>query len=165
MKKSLFLTFCFSFIPGAGQMYQSYMKRGVSIMSFFAIFTGLMGIFGMSIFAIPLPIIYAYSFFDTFNIRNSIISGNKREDEYIWKNTDFENIFGNIEKYKKNRYIGVFLILVGIYLVFNSIIRPIAYKLDLKIIYNTLNMISNYIPSIIVAGVSIFVGIKLVSKK
>ena len=30
MQKNGFLTLCFSFIPGAGQMYQGYMKRGVT---------------------------------------------------------------------------------------------------------------------------------------
>ena len=31
MKKNGFLTFCFAFIPGAGEMYQGYMKRGLSL--------------------------------------------------------------------------------------------------------------------------------------
>lgn len=30
MYKNGFLTLCFSFIPGAGQMYQGYMKRGLT---------------------------------------------------------------------------------------------------------------------------------------
>ena len=74
MKKNLFFTFCFSFIPGAGQMYQAYMKRGVSLMSLFAVFCAITFSTSMPIFAIPLPIIYAYSFFDTYNIRNKLIS-------------------------------------------------------------------------------------------
>ena len=32
MLKNGFLTFCCAFIPGAGQMYQGYMKRGLSLM-------------------------------------------------------------------------------------------------------------------------------------
>ena len=31
MKKNGFFTFCFAFVPGAGQMYQGYMKRGLSL--------------------------------------------------------------------------------------------------------------------------------------
>ena len=31
MQKNGFLTLCFSFIPGAGQMYQGYMKRGLAL--------------------------------------------------------------------------------------------------------------------------------------
>jgi len=32
MKKNGILTLLFAFIPGAGQMYQGYMKRGLSLM-------------------------------------------------------------------------------------------------------------------------------------
>ena len=34
-KKSGFLTFCFSLIPGAGEMYLGFMKMGVSLMGLF----------------------------------------------------------------------------------------------------------------------------------
>lgn len=37
-KKSKFLTFLFSLIPGAGEMYMGFMKMGVSLMAeFFAV--------------------------------------------------------------------------------------------------------------------------------
>ena len=36
-KKSKFLTFCFSVIPGAAQMYMGFMKMGVSLMALFAL--------------------------------------------------------------------------------------------------------------------------------
>ena len=34
-KKSKFLTFCFSLLPGAAEMYMGFMKMGVSLMSLF----------------------------------------------------------------------------------------------------------------------------------
>ena len=34
-RKSGFLTFCLAFCPGAGQMYQGYMKRGTSLVVLF----------------------------------------------------------------------------------------------------------------------------------
>ena len=55
MKKNLFLTFCFSFIPGAGQMYQAYMKRGLSIMIIFASFIALIAIVNTPIFSLFAP--------------------------------------------------------------------------------------------------------------
>ena len=33
MKKNGILTFLFAFVPGAGQMYQGYMKRGLSLIT------------------------------------------------------------------------------------------------------------------------------------
>ena len=52
MKKSMFLTFCFSFIPGAGQMYQGYMKRGLSLMILLGLAFALTSIISMPLFAI-----------------------------------------------------------------------------------------------------------------
>ena len=34
-RKSGFFTFCLAFCPGAGQMYQGYMKRGTSLLVLF----------------------------------------------------------------------------------------------------------------------------------
>ena len=53
MIKNGFLTFCFSFIPGAGQMYQGYMKRGLSQVTAFVLLIALgAGIFGpIAVFA------------------------------------------------------------------------------------------------------------------
>ena len=164
MKKNLFFTFCFSFIPGAGQMYQSYMKRGISIMILFAAFIAITAVIGSPIFAIPLPIIFAYSFFDTYNLRQKIIEGNALEDDFIWKETDVEKIFGKVNKYKKNTFIGWLLIIIGAYLMLNSVIMPVMYRLDLYFIYDALRLVMNYVPSIIIAVISIAIGVKFISK-
>jgi hypothetical protein len=73
MKKNGFLTFIFAWGPGCGQMYQGYMKRGVSLMAWFFAVIGL-GLLLRDQLLFPalwvaLPIIWAYSFFDTFNLR------------------------------------------------------------------------------------------------
>ena len=52
-KKSSFLTFCFSFLPGAGQMYMGFMKRGISLMSSFFFLIFLAVFFNLS------PILFA----------------------------------------------------------------------------------------------------------
>ena len=38
MKKNGILTLLFACIPGAGQMYQGYMKRGLSLITMFCLF-------------------------------------------------------------------------------------------------------------------------------
>ena len=164
MKKNLFFTFCFSFIPGAGQMYQTYMKRGLSFMILFGISIALMAIIGSPIFAIPIPIILAYSFFDTYNIRQKLIDGIKEEDKFLFNESDIEKIFGRIDKYKKNSFVGWVLIIIGTYLLLNSVLMPIINRLELHFIYNTLRMLMNYIPSIVIAAISIVVGVKFISK-
>lgn len=165
MKKNLFLTFCFSFIPGAGQMYQTYMKRGVSIMSLFAIFCAITASTGMAIFAIPLPIIYAYAFFDTYNIRNKIEDGKENDDDYIWNETEYKKIFEKINFSKKSNIIAAIFIMIGIYLLLNNVVYSIAYRYDIYYLEVLLGVILRYLPSILVGAISIFIGTKFIVKK
>ncbi len=162
MKKNLFLTFCFSFIPGAGQMYQAYMKRGLSIMIIFAIFVALSAVTGSAIFAIPLPVIFAYSFFDTYNLRSKIETENQEKDDYIIKEFNEIKFLNSIKK--GNNVIGVILIAIGIYILFDSVISNIAYRLDLYFLTDIINIVMRYLPATIIAALSIFVGVKFVSK-
>ena len=41
MMKNGILTFLFAFCPGAGQMYQGYMKRGLSLITMFCLAVGM----------------------------------------------------------------------------------------------------------------------------
>ncbi len=70
-KKNNFFTFIFSLIPGAGQMYMGFMKRGLSLMSvfFLIIFSTIWQNIG-PLFFIAL-IAWFYSFFDTHNLRST----------------------------------------------------------------------------------------------
>ena len=67
MKKNGILTLLFAFIPGAGQMYQGYMKRGLSLV----LMAAAIGMAAMLIppIAFALLVVFMYSFFDTFNLR------------------------------------------------------------------------------------------------
>ena len=81
MKKNGILTLLFAFIPGAGQMYQGYMKRGLSLVLMAAAI-------GMASLLIPpvvfmLLVVFMYSFFDTFNLRAQISMGTAPEDDYL----------------------------------------------------------------------------------
>ena len=81
MKKNGILTLLFAFIPGAGQMYQGYMKRGLSLVLMAAAI-------GMASVLIPpvvftLLVVFMYSFFDTFNLRAQISMGTAPEDDYL----------------------------------------------------------------------------------
>lgn len=165
MKKNGFLTFCFSFIPGAGQMYQGYMKRGLSIMLLFGIFTGITGVAGTPILAIPIPIIFAYSFFDTFNIRNRTGEQNQIKDDYVWNDFSDKDIFKGIKEKKINNFLGVVLIVIGIYILLDSVLSNIAHRLDLYYLSNFMNIVMRYLPSALIAVLSIYFGVKLVSRK
>lgn len=165
MKKNIFLTFCFSFIPGAGQMYQSYMKRGISLMTMFAVIIGVMAVVPIPLFAIPIPVIYAFSFFDTYNIRNKIGTDKEEKDEYLWNSTSFMDVLQKVNFKKKNSFIGVLLILIGIYILLNTVIYNLAMRFDIYVIELFVDSITRYLVPILISAISIGIGIKFISKK
>ena len=83
MKKNGILTLLFALIPGAGEMYQGYMKRGLSLITMFCLSTFLGAWTQIAIFYIGAPILYMYSFFDTFNLRAQIGLDAAPADDYL----------------------------------------------------------------------------------
>ena len=82
MKKNGILTLLFAFIPGAGQMYQGYMKRGLSLVLMTAAICIAAALVSPIMFA--LLVVFMYSFFDTFNLRAQISMGTAPEDDYLF---------------------------------------------------------------------------------
>ena len=61
-KKNRFLTFCFSLMPGAAEMYMGFMRTGTELMLFFLgmiMIPSFLGLDGLSILAV---VIWAYGF-------------------------------------------------------------------------------------------------------
>ena len=101
MKKNGILTLLFAFVPGAGQMYQGYMKRGLSLITLFCV--GIMaGVLLLEPLAIPALIVWMYSFFDTFNLRAQIIAENAPADDYLvhinWKDKRMQDFMMDSHK-------------------------------------------------------------------
>ena len=75
-KRSSFLTFIASLIPGLGYMYLGLIKKGIQAMVVFFLIEPLFRFIGLgglsSIISIPL---WFYLFFDTFNIARKIDRG------------------------------------------------------------------------------------------
>lgn len=163
-KKSGFLTFCFSLVPGAGQMYQKYMKRGLSIMILFFVFAAFAIMLSTPIFALPMVIIYIYSFFDTFNIRNKETEEEEPHDVYIWNELLGSSKF-DTKLFKKNKALGVVFILAGIYLLCNNVLLNLANYYDLYFLEDIIRIISRYLPALIISILSIFIGMKMLTNK
>ena len=165
MKKNIFLTFCFSFVPGAGQMYQGYMKRGLSILILFSAFAAIFGTISIPLFIIPLPVIYIYSFFDTFYIRNSFSKEEKIEDKFIWDLADLDSLKKSFNISNNKKIIGIILIFIGVYIIISNILPQLFYDLNLKMISNYLYTLSSYITPIAIAALSIIFGVKMIGRK
>jgi len=163
-KKSKFLTFVLSILPGAGHMYMGFMKTGVSFMSvfFFLIFLSSWLDTGPLLFIAPL--IWFYSFFDCTN-RMSLDEEAflLLEDKYLFSIDKLVILDQDIFS-KRRLASGVVLLLLGIYLLSENIIdflQPlIPYELY-EIIYN----IMRQAPQLIIGVAIVALGIRLIKGK
>ena len=139
-------------------MYQIYMKRGLSIMCI----AGILLIFAIMletvIFVLPFLIVMAYSFFDTYNIRNLMGTNEEYKDDYILKELSFDKIKGN-------KLLGIGIMLVGIYLLLNNVLYVFAKQAEIQWLISFIRTIRIYLPSIIVSAITIGVGAKMISNK
>lgn len=161
MRKNWFLTFIFSFIPGASQMYMNYMKRGLSVMTLMGLSIALAAIGGSPLFSLPIVLIACWSFFDTWNLRN--MNDEKRKefkDELVWNTEDWKNFMPKTDDKKKKYGFGIALIVIGIYVMLLMIFGWISdYFGDLYFIYHILR--DDFL-AIAVAALVVFFGIKLI---
>lgn len=73
-----FWRFCFSLLPGAGEMYMGFMKQGAMLMTLFFGCGALSGWLNLDIFGYVLPVIWFYGFsmytiWQDFRMRNSTV--------------------------------------------------------------------------------------------
>ena len=170
MKRNTFLTLLFSLVPGAGQMFQGYMKRGVSLAVLFlipilagAILPGLASL---------AAIVYMYSFFDSLNLHSQLKDGGREsyaplaDDDYLvhlgkLRNEDFERLVSG-----QHHLLGWGIVLVGCVLLYHSCIRPILNSLIWLIeadeIRNVLFQMIRGVPQLAFAVVLVLVGLWLI---
>lgn len=162
MKKNGIFTFCFAFIPGAGEMYLGYMKRGLSIMTLFCAISGVAVMLNMGIFAIALPVLWAYSFFDTFNLRAQTEEQAAQNPDAYW--VDPSLFMGDDLKKivaKRHKLIGWGLIIFGVFSLYNNFFRGYLWDVFDRIGFRFGIELLNNIPTLIVAGLVIWLGIML----
>ncbi|ROR29435.1 hypothetical protein EDD66_103373 [Mobilisporobacter senegalensis] len=163
-KKSSFLTFIFSMLPGGGQMYMGFMKEGLSLLSACALIIFLGSWLNISPIMFVLPVIWFYSFFDAMN-KMSLTQEQleKLEDKYLFQIDKLPSINPNLfSKYKL--YIALLLIFVGLSILWNNMLNVISAFLPGYMV-NVLYRISDRVPQLIVSLFIIYVGIKLISGK
>lgn len=159
-KKSGFLTFCFSLIPGAGEMYMGFMKQGLSIMFVFWGLIFMAAYLNISQVLFILPILWCYSFFNVHNLRGmSDEEFYAVEDDYLFH---LDRIFstGKLGK-KQNNVLAGILIFVGIAVLWNHLSRYLYWLLPDWIYWAFVDEI----PQIVVAVILIAIGILLIRGK
>lgn len=112
-KRNGFLTFCFACLPGAGQMFLGFMRRGISLMVMFFGVVGLASLLRMDILLLAVPVIWFYAFFDAMNKHAlSVEEINAIPDRFLWIEEDGVQL---LTQRKSRMIVAVALIILGIY--------------------------------------------------
>lgn len=118
------LTLLFACIPGAGQMYQGYMKRGLSLITMFCLFIILGSTTGLDALVVGGIVVYMYSFFDTLNLRAQLAAEKAPEDDYLvhfnWHDARMTQFMG-----ESHKLVGWGLIALGAIVFYNNIIMRV----------------------------------------
>lgn len=165
MERNKFLVFCWAFIPGAGQMYLNMMKKGLAIMVMFWSVIAVTALLSMEALLFILPIIWFYSFFDTFN------SARYNYDQRLQLDHRFGEMFiaggwvtqsMTVFKGKAPVYVAAGLIALGSYLLWRAIVSPILWYITLP---DWAYQILRNIPNTFVAIAIITAGVLMLKRE
>lgn len=163
-KKSSFLTFCFAFIPGAGQMYLGFMKRGVSLMSVFSLFIFFAGWLDLSPLIFPAVVIWFYAFFDTFNLRYLPDDEFYAQEDAYLQIPGLNHEFAGKLQSKYRVVLAAILIFVGFDILWNNFCS-ILYTFLPSEAYYTIRRFGEVFPQLLIAFGIIALGVYLILGK
>ena len=164
MMKNGILTFLFAFCPGAGQMYQGYMKRGLSLITMFCVAFGAGTL--LEVLYVAMPIVWMYSFFDTFNLRAQIIADTAPEDDYL---VHFDPRDKRLARalLDSHKLVGWLLIAFGALIAYQNLIMntlgDLVYRWGHSSpVFRALYLVMDSLPDVVVCVVLIVCGVWLV---
>lgn len=166
-KRNKFWTVIFAFLPGAGHMYNGFMKLGVSLMGIFFAAWALAAFIGMSTIGLLTPVIWFYAFFDCIN--KTFLDDEEfycQEDDYLFRKDAISDKNWAYLSSKKDM-IGVILIIVGIFALWNHVfMRVLVDLIHLpNVMIDLIYSINQIVPQAIVAILIIWAGITLIKGK
>ena len=149
----MFVTSCLS---GCGQMYQGYMKRGISLLVLFFALLAVAGFFGIAPIAFFLPVVWAYAFFDSYNLRARIAAGEPPEDAYLFGMSDMDSQQLQALLRKRHSLIGWVLVLLGVYMLYDTLLDQLGWLLNWGWLYDLLRY---DVPRLVLTALVILLGL------
>lgn len=120
-KKSGFLTFLFSFLPGAGEMYMGFMKQGVTLMGAFFLLIFLASWLNIGALLFVLPVLWCYGFFHVHNLRcmpdDEFYAV---EDDYLFHLDQILPVGKHMQKHNRN-VLAAILIVIGVAILWDNL--------------------------------------------
>ncbi|MGN0975419.1 MAG: hypothetical protein ACI4OL_05400, partial [Gemmiger sp.] len=136
---------------GAGQMYYGYMRRGLSLITLFCVSFGLTALF--SVFGVLLPVIWMFSFFDTYDLAHRMLNGTPKEDNFLLMSGDLSLDF--MQKLPSSKkLLGWGMIALGVIALYSEFLRPVLARLF------GWNFVDR-LPTVVVAVLLIIGGVRL----
>lgn len=164
-KKSGFMTFLFSLIPGAGEMYLGFMKMGVSLMGLFWGIVALSIFFNTGFLMLINVIVWFYSFFHAHNLQAMDDEEFYALEDHYLIPVDLDREFwnrANITKYRK--LLAWVLIVFGAAVIWNGLLDLLYWILP-EDLWEYVRSVSNYIPQLVLGVGIIAVGLLLIRGK
>lgn len=165
-KRSSFLTFVFSLLPGAGHMYLGFMKMGISLMSafFFLIFVATW--LDISPLLFLLPVLWFFAFFDCLNRRSaSDEEFALLDDNYLFS---LDKLFsgGSSLLKKRNLFAGILLLCLGLYILWNNLLHNLGRYFEIpNELYWSIEGATRSLPQLLIGILIIFIGVRLIINK
>ena len=124
--KNGFLLFIASCLSGCGQMYQGYMKRGLSLLLAFCMVLFVSTYFYLGTLALFLPVIWLYAFFDSYSLRSQLAAGTAPEDAFLFGLDDMDSQRLGALLRKRHSLIGWGLVAVGAYMLYDMLLDQLG---------------------------------------
>lgn len=121
-KKSKSIATFLSIFPGAGHLYLGLQKRGIQLMAAFLFSIYILDVLRLGIFLFLIPIIWFYSFFD----------GLQKASRYGKEELEDTPIISYLINHQK--WVGIGLVLLGLYYLTSNIILPAISPMIYEII-------------------------------
>lgn len=162
-KKNRFLTFCFSLLPGAAEMYMGFMKTGVSLMSLFMLVIIVAIWMNQGVICAVGVVVWFYGFFHANHLAGLADEDFARvKDEYLFGMDSIPGVESVVKKYHK--WIAAVLIFLGASLLWSSV-ADVTADMGFDMIAQIMWRIGDYVPSLVIGVAIVAAGIKLIGGK
>ena len=163
-KKSRFLSFLLSFLPGCTEMYMGFMKTGISLMAMFWGLIAIATLLNIGEIMFLVLIVWFYGFFHANNLAGLAQSEIEMlQDDYLFH----VNSLGSVGEKLSGSYrkiVSIVLIVLGCILCIRGIfgiIRGILPHVIIEMYY----MIGDYLPQLIVGVGIVAIGLTMIKGK
>ncbi len=151
MQKNKLLTVLFSLIPGAGQMYLGFMKRGVSLMGLFCAVWAVSTFMRLEILLFALPVIWFYACFDAVNLNGGAQQHPAAQDRFLFGEASWSASF----RARFRRPAGIALICLGSYL-------ALMLALDFLATATERYYYQGYVSTFVIAVLILVLGVRMI---